>query len=228
MMGHIIDFFKSRFLLILASFIWVNNGSVNAQTDFANPFATSAGIGTSSQPAAPAAASDFANPFVTSAGIGTSINPAAPAAASDFPNPFASAAGNPNPPASGCPPSANTNVAVCPTSDNNVYFTTDGTFFKIQCGRQHGTATIQTTTAQSFQQCIDKCGQEPTCNSVNYVTASSGCSLLSSTGAATDSEASATQNYAYKIDPPTQPAMNENLVACSTSCPSGQSVDAST
>ncbi|KAG9233630.1 GLEYA domain-containing protein, partial [Amylocarpus encephaloides] len=117
------------------------------------------------------------------------------------------------------------NVAVCPTSDNNVYFTTDGTFFKIQCAHHHGTTTIQVTTAKSFQECIDKCSQETACNSVNYVPASSLCSLLSSTGAATVSEASPAQNYAYKVDPPTRPAKDENLVVCSTSCPSanGQS-----
>lgn len=163
------------------------------------------------------AQSTYPNPFAPV----PSTAPAASAPAAGYPNPFA-------PVTSGCPVSADTNVAVCPTSDNSVYYTLDGTFFKIQCAHHHGTTTVQITTASSFQICIDKCSQENACNSVNYVPTSLGCTLLSSTGAATVSEASAGQNYAYKIDPPTQPAKDENLVACSTSCPSGKSVSGST
>lgn len=198
MMDCVTDVSKSRVLLVLTSLIWINGGS--AQSTYPNPFAPI----TSTVPAASAPAAGLA------AG-GTE----------GYPNPFA-------PVTSGCPVSADTNVAVCPTSDNSVYYTLDGTFFKIQCAHHHGTTTVQVTTASSLQKCIDKCSQENACNSVNYVPTSLGCTLLSSTGAATVSEASAGHNYAYKIDPPTQLAKDENLVACSTSCPSGKSVSGST
>jgi hypothetical protein len=168
------------------------------------------------------AQSTYPNPFAPAPPAASA--PAAGSAAGGtggYPNPFA-------PVPSGCPVLTDTNVAVCPTSDNSVYYTPDGTFFKIQCAHHHGTATVQITTASSFQICIDKCSQENACNSVNYVPTSLGCTLLSSTGAATVSEASAGQNYAYKVNPPTQSAKDENLVACSTSCPSGKCVNGST
>lgn len=216
MMGYITHSFKSCFLLLLTSFIWVNTGSANAQSAYPNPFAPSAGIGTTSIPQA--GPSNYPNPFAPVAppvaDVPADSAGSAAGGTTNYPNPFGTGTTD-------CPPLANTNVAVCPTRDNNVYFTTDGTFFKIQCAHRRGTTTIQITTAQSFQQCIDKCGQESTCNSVNYVPASSQCSLLSSTGAATVSEASANQHYAYKVDPPTQLSRDENLVVCSTSCPSG-------
>lgn len=143
----------------------------------------------------------------------------------DYPNPFAPAPSIPlatSGMADYPDPLADTIVAVCPTS-NGVYHTVDGTFFKIQCGYHHGTTAVQITTAPSLQKCIDMCSQESSCKSVNYIPSSLGCTLISSTGATTVSEASAGQDYAYKIAPPNQPARDESLVACSTTCPSGKS-----
>ncbi|KAH8817375.1 hypothetical protein F5884DRAFT_779178 [Xylogone sp. PMI_703] len=200
---------------LLTSFIWGDNGFATAQAEYPNPFAPSAGIGTSIQPAGP---SSFQNPVALGAG---NLTPGSEAA---YPNPFAPVA-PPNPTDStsqgttGCPPSVDNNIAVCPTSHNNVYFTSDGTFFKIQCSHHRKATAIQITTAQSFQECIDKCGQETVCNGINYIPTNSRCTLLS-TGASADSEAVTDEHNAYKVDPPTQHAKDENLVVCSTSCPS--------
>ncbi|OBT66381.1 hypothetical protein VE03_04886 [Pseudogymnoascus sp. 23342-1-I1] len=244
-MGFITNISKSGVLLVLTSFIWVDGGF--AQSEYPNPFAPAPSVPPAAAqseypnpfapvPAAPpgAAQSEYPNPFAPAPATPPAASaPAAGPATGEmpaYPNPFAPIApiapiapvAPVNP---GCPTLAETNVAVCPTSNNGVYHTQDGTFFKIQCGYHHGTTAIQITTAPSLQKCIDKCSQENTCNSVNYVPTSLSCTLLSSTGAATVSEASAGQDYAYKIDPPTQPASDEMLVACSTTCPSanGQS-----
>ncbi|KAL5347365.1 hypothetical protein ACLOAV_007677 [Pseudogymnoascus australis] len=141
---------------------------------------------------------DYPNPFAPAPST-----PLAPTGMADYPDPFA-------PAPVGCPTLANTNVAVCPTN-SSVYHTVDGTFFKIQCGYHHGTTAVQITTAPSLQKCIDKCSQENSCNSVNYIPSSLGCTLISSTGATTVSEASAGQDYAYKISLPNWLARDESL-----------------
>ncbi|KFY41684.1 hypothetical protein V495_04833 [Pseudogymnoascus sp. VKM F-4514 (FW-929)] len=212
-MGYITNVSKSAILLVLTSFIWVDSGL--AQSEYPNPFA--AVPPAPPAPAGPAGGSaqaEYPNPFAP-VPSGPPATGSAAGGTEAYPNPFA-------PVTSGCSTLADTNVAVCPTSDNSVYYTSDGTFFKIQCNHHLWTTTIQTTTAPTFQECIDKCSQENTCNSVNYDAPNGrGCSLLSSTGAAIASDiACPNHHYAYKIDPPTQPAKDEMLVACSTSCPS--------
>lgn len=113
------------------------------------------------------------------------------------------------------------NTAVCPGDDGKTHFTPTGLFFKIQCGRLHGTKVIQRSGAQSLQECIDKCGDEPTCKSVAFQAFQ--CALISETGASVaENERNMASSYAYQVDPPTQPAKDEDLVACSTTCPSGK------
>jgi PAN domain len=115
--------------------------------------------------------------------------------------------------------------SLCPHNDLRTYSTPTGTFFMIQCGRKHLTPVIQRTTAKSLRDCADKCGEEPTCKSVSFhLTGDAVCTLFSGTGASTtDAEKDNLYNYAFVIDPPTEDVKDEELVACSTTCPSGKS-----
>ena len=115
------------------------------------------------------------------------------------------------------------NQADCPGADGHTYYTPNGVFFTIQCFRHHWTSTTKLTTASSLEECLDICSKEPTCKSAIYhLIDDSQCALLSGTGESTaDSEKCPNHHYAYEIDPPTQPAKDEYLVACSTSCPTG-------
>jgi hypothetical protein len=46
---------------------------------------------------------------------------------------------------------------------------------------------------------------------------------MADTGAlVAENERNMAASYAYQVDPPTQPAKDEELVVCSTTCPSGK------
>ena len=112
------------------------------------------------------------------------------------------------------------NAAACPASNNETYYTSNGIFFVVLCTQHNWGAVYSNVPAASLQECIDKCGHDPTCKSVNYqFTSDYECSLQSDLGgSAVDCP---NHHFAYQIDPPTQPAPDEDLIACSTSCPTG-------
>lgn len=145
-------------------------------------------------------------------GTGSGTGSGTGGAPAQIPNPFVS----PQPVQQGTG-----NTAVCPVDYGKTYFTPTGIFFKIQCGRLHGTQVIQRSGARSLQECIDKCGDEPACKSVTFQAFQ--CVLMSKTGASVaENERNMAASYAYQVDPSTQPAKDEELVACSTTCPSGK------
>lgn len=112
------------------------------------------------------------------------------------------------------------NAADCPASNNETYYTSNGVFFVVLCTKHNWNTVISMEPAASLQECIDKCGREPTCKSVNYqFTSDYECFLQSDQSALVDD--CPNHHYAYQIDPPTQPAPDEDLIVCSTSCPTG-------
>jgi len=113
------------------------------------------------------------------------------------------------------------NAAVCPDADLKAYETEDGYFYVVQCSRKRLSSTpIQTVTATSLQNCIDKCGAEPTCNSVNYRIDNRDCILQTESDVANQSaDVAQTHHYAVKIDPPTQKSPNKVVERCATKCP---------
>ena len=82
---------------------------------------------------------------------------------------------------------------------------------------------MQSTIATFLRECINECGEELTCKSVTFRSAAPDeCNLQSDPDAATAAEPDPNHHYAYVVDPPIQPAINEDTVTCSTKCPTGE------
>jgi hypothetical protein len=113
-------------------------------------------------------------------------------------------------------------TSLCPTYDGKDYVTKDSEYFRVRCSRRPSTSAIRTTKAASLKDCIDMCGEELKCRSVLYNYAIDECVLQSTGRDASDADKSSTTNYAFLVHPPTYPAKDEKLIACSTTCPYGK------
>lgn len=103
------------------------------------------------------------------------------------------------------------------------YYTSHGVFYVVECYRGHWDMVMSDDYghAESQAQCLEICDQIQTCKGACYAydTFDINCLLLS--------EAPGPSNYPsyrgayiYRIDPPTQPTPDEDLVPCSKTCPS--------
>jgi hypothetical protein len=111
---------------------------------------------------------------------------------------------------------------LCPSQDGKDYVTKDGEYFRVRCGRRPTTSALKTVKANTLKECIDICGEEVKCRSVIFAFVIHECVLQSKGREATDADKTSTTNYAFLVDPPTSPAKNEKLIACSTTCPYGK------
>lgn len=108
----------------------------------------------------------------------------------------------------------------CPDTSGGPYVTKNGVFYAVQCEHHYWTTTLSTTTAASLSDCMDKCSLDPLCKAVNYhLIENDDCSLMGDASKPTDSTKCVNHHYAYQVDPPTIVGKDEELVACSTSCP---------
>jgi len=123
---------------------------------------------------------------------------------------------------------ASNNTPDCPGADLKTYEAPGGYFFMIQCSRRVMTVYFAKHTGLTFQQCLDKCADEPTCFSLDYMIAGRDCYLKEASTIANDNtDVLIDYNYASKIDPPTFQQSSDRIQRCSTKCPDadGQTYD---
>ncbi|KAE8422903.1 hypothetical protein BDV36DRAFT_290720, partial [Aspergillus pseudocaelatus] len=111
----------------------------------------------------------------------------------------------------------------CPEGNDKVYPAPDGGFFKLQCSTHGWFGTLQTTTANTYQQCIDTCSETDGCLAINWNSEngansnSKTCTLMKSDKVGDTS--CPNHDYAYAVPPPTIPQTTELVPQCTTECP---------
>lgn len=104
------------------------------------------------------------------------------------------------------------------------YHTSHGVFYVIECYRGHWDMVPPNNYghAESQAACLEICDRIPTCRGACYAYDTFGINcLLLSTAPGPSNYPSSRGAYIYRIDPPTQPTTDEDLVPCSKTCPSG-------
>lgn len=103
------------------------------------------------------------------------------------------------------------------------YHTSHGVFYVIECLRGHWDMEPLGLFghAESEAVCLEYCDERLECQGACYAydTFDVNCFLLSKAPGPSN-YFSLRGSYIYRIDPPTQPTPDEDLVACSTTCPS--------
>lgn len=103
------------------------------------------------------------------------------------------------------------------------YHTSHGVFYVIECYRGHWDMVPSNDDghAESQAACLEICDQIPTCQGACYAydTFDVNCLLLYRAPGPSNAPSSRGA-YIYRIDPPTQPTSDEDLVPCSKTCPS--------
>lgn len=104
------------------------------------------------------------------------------------------------------------------------YHTSHGVFYVVECYRGHWDMVMSDNYGHAENQavCLEICDQTPTCRGACYAydTFDINCFLLSNAPGPSNYP-SARGAYIYRIDPPTQPTPDEDLIPCSKTCPSG-------
>ncbi|KAK6351455.1 hypothetical protein TWF718_004615 [Orbilia javanica] len=118
-------------------------------------------------------------------------------------------------------PNANVqNTAVCGQNNLQTYSAPDGSHFMIKCNTHNWSKTLESTRAETFQECIDKCALKDGCKAVNYDAPNGkGCYLMGEGGLGPNTVDCPIHHYAFIVDPPTQPAPDDMTILCSTECP---------
>lgn len=180
------------------------SGQGNVQPAFPQPAFPQPANPTGNQPAFPQPVNPTGNQpaFPQPSGPGSS-QPVSPS-----PGPVQ---GSPSPPVTTNPD--------CPNGTGSVYQAPDGSWYYLQCNYHGWTGSRTDVDATSYQDCIDKCSETPLCLGINWSHADKKTCSLMSTNQPGDTPCE-NHDYAFLIDPPTEPQEPEKRTLCSTDCPS--------
>ena len=111
----------------------------------------------------------------------------------------------------------------CPEGNDKVYPAPDGGFFKLQCSTHGWFGTLLTTTANTYQHCIDTCSETDGCLAINWDSVNGArpnskvCVLMKSDNVG--DKPCRDHDFAYAVPPPTIPQTTELVPQCTTECP---------
>lgn len=102
------------------------------------------------------------------------------------------------------------------------FLTSHGVFYNIDCYRTHlGVPRLRyIDDLENFEACLEACDLSPKCGSVSWHWSWPGSRCGLCEGSEPASYDYDQLSWAYRVDPPTEPTQDEDLVACSTKCPS--------
>ncbi|PYH84414.1 hypothetical protein BO82DRAFT_399656 [Aspergillus uvarum CBS 121591] len=113
----------------------------------------------------------------------------------------------------------------CPGDYGKLIQASDGGYFRLLCctHQPNGIKSVGSEkNVASYQDCLDICLSDahPDCDSVTYDT-SKNCGLYQNGGFSTEPCSNTEHDWLYYIDPPPsdEPAPNDQIVSCSTECP---------
>ncbi|OJJ42205.1 hypothetical protein ASPZODRAFT_170319 [Penicilliopsis zonata CBS 506.65] len=111
----------------------------------------------------------------------------------------------------------------CPGDYGKLVQADDGGFFRLQCctHQPSGISSVgSASNVASYNECLSLCLSDayPLCDSVTY-DIHKNCGMYQNGGFSTVPCGNTEHDWLYYIDPPPQPAPNDQTVLCSTECP---------